>query len=441
MIFRSFAEFSLRRFFTYVAVVFMLAFVHAEAHSLHIPGWKHTLHPLLVGYFPQWGLYSDKPYTVKTLVENGSAKILDQINYAQGFVTNGRCSVADPNADLNTTYTSENSVNGRNDNPASPFRGYFHQMQELKRHYPHLKILISLEGRASSFAEDAKPENRQAFVASCIDTFIRGNFAHGIHQPGLFDGFDIDWEYPQEEDAANFHALLEEFRRQMQAVRPGLRLSIAVGHAPQMETGTDFNAVASIVDQIGVMNYDYTGPWSHTTGFLAPLFAERSGSIEHSMSAYLAAGVPARKLLMGVPFYGYSWTTVNQANDGLFQSGQSVHDDQPYSYIRTLIASFQQHRDPHSQAPWLFNGTTFWTYEDPTSVRYKASYAVRKHLGGVMVWELAEDTTKAELLNTIHQSLHHPLGDDAFAAIPTALAARSNGNHPAGSANAAATSN
>ena len=66
--------------------------------------------------------------------------------------------------------------------------------------------------------------------------------------------------------------LLEEFRQQMRAVRPGLRLSIAVGHSPHMLPGTDFAAIATLVDQVGIMNYDYTGPWSPTTGFLAPLF-------------------------------------------------------------------------------------------------------------------------------------------------------------------------
>src|ERR1700757_2954269 len=211
-----------------VAVLFTLAPPDGHAWPLH----KRTRapHPLLVGYFPQWGLYYDQPYSVKQLVDNGSAALLDQINYAQGFVSGGKCSVADPRADLNNAYTAQNSVSGRADHPASPFRGYFHQLKELKKRYPHLKILISLEGNPAGFAEDAKPENRRAFVASCIDTFIRGHFVDGIHEPGIFDGFDIDWESPHEEDAANFQALLEELRRQMRAVRPGLRLSIAVGH-------------------------------------------------------------------------------------------------------------------------------------------------------------------------------------------------------------------
>ena len=76
-------------------------------------------------------------------------------------------------------------------------------------------------------------------------------------------------------------------------------------------------------------------------------------------------------------------------------------------------------RDQRSQAPWLFDGQTFWTYEDPVSVRYKVSYAHRQHLGGVMIWELSGDTTDAELLNMVYHSLHHPLKDKVFAKVRT----------------------
>jgi chitinase len=392
---------------------------------LHAPGFglsylrSHGFHHLVVGYFPQWGIYNPQPYYVKMLLANGSAAHLDQINYSQGSVGGGRCSLADPNADLNTTYTAETSVSGLGDDANSPFRGYFHQLKELKSRYPRLKILISLEGKANDFAEDAKPENRRAFVASCVDTFIRGRFAPGLSEPGLFDGFDVDWESPQAADAANFRALLEEFRRQMNAVRPGLRLSIAVDQAPEALAGTDFAAIARLVDQVGVMNYDYAGPWSKTTGFLAPLFGHNSHalSIERSIASYKAAGVPERKLLMGLPFYGYSWTAVSSANNGLFQDGHAVHADQPYHYIRTLAAPSSTYRDERSQAPWLFDGQTFWTYEDPVSVRYKVSYAHSQHLGGVMIWELSGDTPDAELLNMVYHSLHHPLKNKVFAKV------------------------
>jgi chitinase len=419
----------LRRFFAYALATAALFLVDPHAYTLRLDVWKHAPHQLLVGYFPQWGLYYDHPYYVKNLVTNGGAGLIGQLNYAQGFVTGGRCSVADPNADLNTTYTRANSVSGVADNPASPFRGYFHQLKELKRRYPHLKILISLEGNPADFAKDARPENRRAFVASCVETFLRGHFARGVNEPGIFDGFDIDWEYPREEDAANFRALLAEFRRQMKAVHSGLRLTVAVGQSPHMLPGTDFAAIAALVDQVGVMNYDYNGPWSDTTGLLAPLFANpadphHSGTIEHSISSYEAAGVPADKLLMGLPFYGYSWTGVGRTDNGLFQTGRGVHTDEPYHYIRTLAPPFAEYRDKLSQAPWLFDGETFWTYEDAVSVRYKVSYAAHEHLAGVMVWELSGDTDDAELLGTAYQSLLHPIEISDFesaAAVPSLL--------------------
>jgi chitinase len=132
--------------------------------------------------------------------------------------------------------------------------------------------------------------------------------------------------------------------------------------------------------------------------------------------------MPAEKLLMGLPFYGYSWTAVDNVNNGIFQVGRGVRGDQPYRYIRTLAAPFSAYRDERSQAPWLFDGQTFWTYEDPTSVRYKVSYALHQHVGGVMIWELSGDTADAELLHTAYRSLQHPLKARVFQG---AIAARS----------------
>ncbi|MFP5206887.1 MAG: glycoside hydrolase family 18 protein, partial [Acidobacteriota bacterium] len=286
------------------------------------------------------------------------------------------------------------------------------------------KILISLEGEASDFAADAQPENRAAFVRSCVNLYLRGDFGDGIHRPGLFDGVDIDWESPHRADAANFEALVREFRRQMDALRPGLRLSVALGQSPFMLPGTDLAALAPMVDQFGIMTYDYWGPWFQSTGLVAPLFAgpapHRRGSIERTIAGYVAAGVPRNKMLMGLPFYGYGWTAVNGANQGLYQRGRPLRGDRPYRTIRTFGNPASEFRDPRSQAPWLFNGQEFWTYEDPVSVRYKVSYAKRQRLGGVMIWELSGDTASGELLDSAWRALHHPLKERVFAQAETA---------------------
>ena len=416
--------------------------------------------PLLVGYFGQWGLYNSPQYTLKDLAAGNKVAMLDQLNYAQAFVTGGHCSVADRNADLDHGFTAAESVDGRADDPGVPFRGHLHQLAMLKRAYPRLKVLISLEGKAADFAFDAQPENRQAFVASCVDIFIKGNLAANISAPGLFDGIDVDWEYPQGADAVNFIALLTEFRRQMGQVRGGLKLSVAVGPSLRMYEGSDFAAIAAQVDEVGLMTYDFAGPWMKRTGFIAPLYgvpppleqgeaaiaapppvpaptgnnptasttasakvAAPAGSVPASVpapkpppsggaagtvQAFLAAGVPAAKLLIGVPFYGYGWTQVPEVGDGVFQEGTPVRGDRPYSYIQTLVADSSVHRDPVSRTPWLFDGDAFWTFDDATSIEAKANYAIEHELGGLMIWELSEDTPQGTLLTAAHESLSKP---------------------------------
>ncbi|WP_263418438.1 glycoside hydrolase family 18 protein [Terriglobus albidus] len=397
----------------FVAVILFVGALLPFAHAASAHRHKVTPHrPIVVGYFPQWQLYADTPYSVKALDQSGGARLLDQINYAQGFVKDGHCSVADPNADLKTIYSAENSVNGIADDPSSHFHGYFHQIQELKRKYPRLRLLISLEGRAADFAADAQPAVRKQFVRSCIDTFLHGHFADGIDVPGLFDGFDIDWESPHQEDAENFRELLREFREQMNAVRPGLRLSIAVGPSPRMLGGVDFRSIIPYLDQVGVMNYDYVGPWMQRSGFIAPLFrdpAHPGGSIDRGMNDYIAAGVPAHMLLMGMPFYGYGWKVPDGDNHGLFQAGPGIRgEDYPYHRIRNMKGKYILYRDRVSHAPWLYDGDTFFTFEDTASLSYKAAYAAKHGLGGVMIWELSGDTSDAELLHTVHRSLNRP---------------------------------
>ncbi len=452
----------------------VLACAHPAASAQGVQELTAFQKPMVVGYFGQWSVYEH--FFPKNLVSSGAMSQLDQLNYAQGFVTGGRCSVADPNADLNLVFSAQDAVDGEADDPRSTFRGNFHQLVELKRRFPKLKVLISLEGKAVDFAADAQPGAREAFVRSCVDLFLRGQFLASGALPGseqkevatLFDGIDLDWEFPHEEDAANFQALLVELRRQMDAARPGLRLSTAVGPSPRMYPRVDLAAVSQVVDQIGVMNYDYNGPWNPKTGFLAPLYGDNGGTVERSILAYKEAGVPPAKLLLGLPFYGYGWKEVASTDEhGLQQQGRSIRGDRPYSYLQTLVPSgpevvggpdsvgnpvpaaaspgvpaepektaklpvaslpaaesvvkadgagatagsakapapFVVYRDPRSKAPWLYDGDTFWTYDDPVSIRAKTFFAIEQGLGGVMAWELSEDTSDAALLKSARKGL------------------------------------
>lgn len=359
----------------------------------------------VVGYFPQWGVYNRR-YLPKDLITRGAVNTLTQINYAQANIRDNACVVADPQADTNLTFQAADSIDGVADAPAAPLRGNFHQLQLLRARYPRLRVVISLMGKRSQFEDAAKPENRVAFVQSCVAMFLQGHIAPGVEAPKLFDGIDVDWEYPDKDHAEDFIALLQEFRKQMDALRPGLTLSIAAGAGASNVAAVDWTRAALPLDGINVMTYDYQGPWSHTTGFVAPL---RSASlsaetVSTSIDDYLRAGVPAPKLLLGVPFYAYRWQNVPETGaHGLNATGDPVRGNLNQSTAVTMLATpnAKLYRDPVSLSPWVYDGNTFLTFDDPTSLQAKTVYAEEKGLGGVMIWELSGDTTEGILLRAL----------------------------------------
>ena len=381
----------------------------------------HTLaHPTreVVGYFPQWGVYNRR-YVPLDLITSGAIKSLTQLDYAQANIKDNACIVADPQADLNIAFKAEDSIDGVADAPDSLLRGNFHQLQLLRKRYPKLRIIVSIEGKRSLFEEAARPENRVAFVHSCVARFLEGHIAPGVETPQLFDGIDVDWEYPDAAHANDFYALMAEFRRQMDAVafksaatrggthRRGFTLSIASGANHKVIDPIDWALVAKSVDQIGVMTYDFQGPWSHDTGFVAPLHvpSPTADSVSTIIDAYLAAGVPSSQLLLGLPFYAYQWHNVapNPTN-GLYGKGEPVHGNLSLTTATDLLASnanARLYRDPVSQAPWVYDGDNFLTFEDPASLRAKDAFAHDRHLGGVMIWELSGDTADAQLLRAV----------------------------------------
>src|SRR5947208_6586727 len=138
-------------------------------------------HPQLVGYYAERHA-ANSDYPLKQLATNGAAGLLTQLNYAFGKVAKNRCEIPNPELELKRVYSASESVDGSADSSdAIPLRGTFHQLQELKKKFPKLKILISLGGWANSegFSDAAQPGNMREFARSCIDVYIRGNFAPG----------------------------------------------------------------------------------------------------------------------------------------------------------------------------------------------------------------------------------------------------------------------
>jgi chitinase len=398
----------------------------------------------VVGYFTSWGIYG-RQYRVKDVATSGSAERLTVINYAFGNVAPDAagdvvCKLGDEWADYQVPWTAEQSVTGEEVTWPRPILGNFQQLKALKDLYPNVKVLISLGGWTWSryFSDAALTESsRERFVASCIDLFIKGNLPEpgwgGMGGPGaaagVFDGIDIDWEWPgsegnvgniiRPEDKANFTKLLAEFRAQLDAYGDGYLLTAFLPAAPaKIDAGFEIGVIFDELDFATVQGYDLHGAWESTTNHQSNLYTSKLDpasprfSVEDTVEAYLQRGAPAREIVVGVPFYSRGWTGVAPANHGLYQpsTGPAAGTWEPgaddYEVVKARLGEgFRLYRDSKAGAAWLFDGTTFWTFDDPKRMKDKAHFVRKNGLGGIMFWELSGDTPDGELITAIAGSL------------------------------------
>jgi chitinase len=405
------------------AVFLLLLFTSAFAakHRFEIGQHQKPAKRQVIGYFTEDGARSGK-YTVKHLATSGAAELLTEVNYAFGWVAENQCQIADREAALNHSYSAAESVDGTADpGGESQLRGTFHQLQELKRRYPTLKIVISFGGwgQSEGFPSAVAPEHLREFVKSCVATFIQGKFAPGIEAPGIFDGIDIDWEYPVEggvtpgrpEDTANFTAMAEEFRRQLDAVRPGLLLTAALPAPAELYKNFELKKIAASMDYLSIMAYDLHWDSEPMTFLHSPLFHDprdpsrppfdtRNG--DFAVRGFLAAGVPAAKIVLGVPFYGKGWTGVKDENHGLYQHATGpARADGSYRALKDLRGRSDRYYYKEAATCSVWNNNNFWSYDCPEAMRKKMAYIRERRLGGVMFWELSHDTADGELLHIL----------------------------------------
>jgi len=384
---------------------------------------------IIVGYFPAWGIYYD--YFVKDI----DPSKLTHINYAFINVKNNRPvigvtqgGVGDAWADYQRSMSAVESVDGTADTWDQSLKGNWNQLRKLKAKNPHLKVLAALGGWTWSggFSDAALPKNREAFVAACIDTLILGNLPYDAASNtggtgsavGVFDGIDIDWEYPvccglgnnyRPEDKQNYTALLAEFRSQLDRIDPSLLLTIAAPAGPHNIVNHEFSKFPQYLDFMNLMAYDYHGSWDAQTGLLAPMyrdtddpFAQPGWSMDETVQTYLNQyGIPKEKLVLGLPFYGRSWTGVAPGSngDGLYQSaagdGPGERDEPGMLNYNTIMSryapTYTKYYNNEARVPWLYDGTNFITYDDPTAIAEKARYIVQQDLAGAMFWNLMSD--------------------------------------------------
>ena len=346
----------------------------------------------MVGYYGSWAAYSG--FTPDKISASG----LTVLNYAFATIgTDLRIAANDSNIDYSN----------------------FSKLRALKSAYPSLRTVISIGGWDGSqrFSDAALTDASRIAFADSVIAFIKTNG---------FDGVDIDWEYPtggglstnvfRSVDKTNFGLLLKTLRAKLD--RQGISdnkhyiLSFAGEASGSYAAGIGIANIAQYVDYGMIMTYDIHGNWDTYTDFNAPLYIpsgispQYKTSVDSAVRSWLNYGFPANKMVMGVPFYGYAYQGVPNGNNGLWQhytSGAAVG----YDTIQSRYAansSFTKFYDSAAMVPWLFNGSTFVSYDDTSSIRQKAQYAVSKNLLGVGAWELSFDRS-GTLLRTVRTAL------------------------------------
>ncbi|KAI4527956.1 glycoside hydrolase [Schizophyllum commune Loenen D] len=316
------------------------------------------------------------------------------------------------------------------------------------------KVVLSVGGWGGSYwfsnAVSSKG-NRSAFSSALADAVSQYNL----------DGVDIDWEYPNSEgagnphnaaDAANLLTLLKDIRKK---IGDDKTISAAVAHQPWIGNNgsplSDVSAYASVMDWVGIMNYDVSGASAHPgpnapLGNLCGTSSHPEASAQAAVKQWTGAGFPASKLMLGVPYYGYvsqssdtsltgsfapnkhavtNAEVTNGAQESKKQAGNGATKEaakQPVtvkadlsSYwgqqvaFSTLVSAgaltkksdgnygeaggFTMAWDNCSDTPFLYktSAQTVVTYDDTYSLNSKAAYARDAGLAGVFAWSLDQD--------------------------------------------------
>jgi chitinase len=305
----------------------------------------------------------------------------------------------------------------------------FAALATLKRSHPKLRVSISIGGWGEGgFSDIALTDaSRKKFVSSCLNTFF-GTYS------GSFDGVDIDWEFPvsggpsgtiaRPQDRQDATLLATEFRRQLDALGGEHHVLTAALPAGRLQTGGAYDPAASfdlaamggVLDWINLMTYAMGTGFSPASTFDAPMNAvpqdplgqpmKRWNNVTGAVRYYEQHGVPADKIVLGVPFYGQGFNVAQEGSDhGLYQPYDSTFGVDTWPDVKALLAdpAWQQYWNNDAQAPWLYNSAEhkFLSFEDPRSISIRSTYAKRSGLRGAFMWELSEDDSTHTMLDAM----------------------------------------
>lgn len=292
------------------------------------------------------------------------------------------------------------------------YHPFLKQMDQVRAWNPDIKIVLSVV-----------PKEPDAFTVVSASEELRENVAKTcarlVSQDG-FDGVDFDWEYPcvpsngmncTPEDRHNYTLLCEAAKRGMESVGGG-SVSVAAGADLYYIDSIEPERMAEVLDYVCLMTYDLKCGFHALSGHHTALYSSTGdvfrNSCDQALRLFESAGFPKEKLLMGAAFYSRKWEDVPDRYHGFLQLTKTGggygpnYDKLADEYINKN--GYVRYWDDEAKAPFLFNGSTFISYDDEESLAHKCAYVKREDIGGIFYWCHSGDT-KGVLLRRMAKEL------------------------------------
>lgn len=258
------------------------------------------------------------------------------------------------------------------------------------------------------------------FDNTSIDTLISNDlftsrFIKSVSQLILeydLDGINLDFEYVTDTDfptAKYFNKFLASVSSALKNGNPKLLVSIDVNATAILkDSAYDMVKIGEVVDHVIVMAYDYRQANSTRAGPVAPLYGSKNEHSIHQSIQSLNGRVEPHKIILGIPYYGYEWQTINTQPKSFTINNSGALAT--YKRVRELIDSRKDiiyHWDSKAQSPWLVyrqNGAIKEIYyENEKSISAKRQYMEDQQLGGIAVWALGYEGIYTDIWKAIKE--------------------------------------
>jgi len=322
--------------------------------------------------------------------------------------------------------------------------GSYEDFLRLHELSPKSRLMLSVggwgEGGQKYSDMVSSSSSRAAFIKSVIDTMERHPF----------DGFDLDWEYPgatdrqgRYADKENFLKLVKELRAQLDEYAANmegkfkqarkLELSMAVPVAKfRLQEGYEVYELCQLMDFVNLMTYDLRGNWAGFTDVHTPLF-KRPGldewayeklNVNDGSKLWHSLGCPKHKMVIGMAFYGRTYTLGSESNHGLHapvkrwdtnggKPGRFTNESGFLAYFELCQEeeTWKRDFDRQGKCPFAYKRDQWVGFEDSQSLGVKMEWLRQEKYGGAMIWALDLDDYRGvcgeqnPLFNTLTKGL------------------------------------